>query len=500
MKRRPRILSGVLAAIAAGCQLVADLGDREIGSATDPSVGGTAGSQSSDGGGAGGGAGAGGAAAGGGTSGGGGSAGGDGAGGSAGYVASRLFGDGEDQVLHAVTGFPDPGDVVVTGAFLGTLAFGDGTSPLLADSGGDAFIARFTFELATQWSRLIKVNPYPSGLVLAAAGDLGTTYVAGAVAGEIGISPLTTKYTAGGDDVFLAIFDPSGTPSLLEVYGNDEDQRVHALEAVNGGVVLAGSFSGAIGFNGSATPLSALSPTPYVAKLGWDGSGIWALAFDDCPGLLLRAVGRVPDGGILIAGGYEGPCDLGGAILADAGAVTDGIVAKLAADGSTLWARSLGSPGSFVADVAAHTDGRIHVAGELDAASPLHAKLVPGGDRDAFVFKMDDQGAVDWAHVSHGPGVDTVASLGVDSVGDAVVTGLFPGGLLALKLAGQNGQVLWSREVGSPMPFAKPGSSVTFDQARFVFVAGTLNAPADLGGGVLNPQGPTDVFLVKYEP
>jgi hypothetical protein len=125
----------------------------------------------------------------------------------------------------------------------------------------------------------------------------------------------------------------------------------------------------------------------FVRKLDRDGGTLWTRQFGS--GGFETVAGVAVDGGgnVLVAGHTNG--DLQGS---NAGHY-DVWVRKLDADGATLWTRQFGTGTSdYGGGVAVDEDGNVLVSGATDGA--LGAS--DPGDRDAFVRKLDPDGATLW--------------------------------------------------------------------------------------------------------
>jgi hypothetical protein len=177
---------------------------------------------------------------------------------------------------------------------------------------------------------------------------------------------------------------------------------------------------------------------------------IWSRSFDAGVFAGLEAMAVTSSDEILLAGYAEG-IDFDGATLPSG----DGIafIAKLAPDGTHIWSQYLASP-SWVKRVLLAADG----AG------------------NALVFG-DFEGALDF-------GGGTFISAGAE---DGYVVKLDPAG-----------RHLWSRQLAAPE--GQLAGAVAADASGDVFVTGTFRGTIDLGGGPLQSQGYSDVYVAKLDP
>ncbi|CBN78035.1 conserved unknown protein [Ectocarpus siliculosus] len=147
----------------------------------------------------------------------------------------------------------------------------------------------------------------------------------------------------------------------------------------------------------------------------------------------LSAVGQVG-----LAVDSRGDVALAGHVFEDGSGFVDGrrdaIVLKLAsADGSTLWTRNIGVPGSHDWSSAVATDrsGNIFVGGQTDGN--LFAPWTEGDGQDIWVAKLEGEGGgLLWGYQVGSAGQDMASTLTVQSgvlEGDVIVCGSTTGGL-----------------------------------------------------------------------
>jgi WD40 repeat protein len=171
--------------------------------------------------------------------------------------------------------------------------------------------------------------------------------------------------------------------------------------------------------------------TDFILKLDAEGRFVWVQAQG------LRSNGSIalgPDGSVYVVGNgshrIEGQIDL----ARDAAPRADKLnayVARYSAAGSRLWVRSLpGSESIRANSVAVDSAGSVYSTGVFEGsiefnarpgASPLHS----AGATDIFVLKLDRDGNFVWARSMGGPSHDRGSSLTVDEAGFVYLTGHF---------------------------------------------------------------------------
>ncbi len=228
----------------------------------------------------------------------------------------------------------DSGDrIVIAGSLSGTANFsgsgggGGGGGDLTAPgSGTDAVM----WKLGNGGSRLWALNfgdqsdQTATGVACTPSEDILLT---GTTAGTIlfGGGPLTS---AGGKDVFLARFDPSGAHQWSHLYGDASEQSSSGLAAdASGNAHLVGSFFGSVDFGGGALT-SAGASDAFVAEFTQLGAHTSSVAFAGAgeQHALDIAIGEA--GQRYVVGEFEGTVDFGNGPVTSAGQ-TDAFIVRL---------------------------------------------------------------------------------------------------------------------------------------------------------------------------
>jgi len=443
--------------------------------------------------------------------------GGDGGGGDA-AIWSRRFGDEhcQHQVRLAVDGSDD---VLMGGAFMGSIDLGGGPldSDVEAEGAHDIYIAKLSPSGDHVWSRRLG-GEGDKGLSTIVADDTGNIFLTGWFLGNLEF-PTGTLIGAGGRDIFLAKLDESGNVLWAKGFG-DADSLVGSVLAVSpgGGAVLAGAFRGSLDFGGGvlqSTPGSGYSEDDgFVAKLDANGQHVWSFRFGEEQHQAVYDVALDPSGEVLVAGYFEGNVDLGGGVLTSAGE-SDGFVGKLDANGQHVWSKSFGGL-DYTAPYFIRSDslGNVFVVGEFHGTFDIGGgPLSNVGKSDIFVAKLDASGNHIWS--KRFGDADTLCipwAFAVDAEDNLLVTGPFEGDLefggATLSSAGQwdayvvkldaAGEHHWSLRIGDAD--AQDGHAVVADSAGFPLVGGTFRGTIDLGGPPLVCVGCWDVYVAKLWP
>jgi hypothetical protein len=165
----------------------------------------------------------------------------------------------------------------------------------------------------------------------------------------------------------------------------------------------------------------------FVARIDGGGGLVWAKSFGGENNDGVEALDVSPEGEVVIAGTFEGPAiDFGGPVLKNSGE-NDAFVAKLTSDGEHVFSASYGTEGHEHAyAVAAGGDGSVYVGGQFGGAGLDFGggTLIPIGETDAYVVRLDPKGTFLWAVRYGGSGDEFISQLTLTS-GSFVMAGAF---------------------------------------------------------------------------
>jgi hypothetical protein len=297
----------------------------------------------------------------------------------------KRFGDGAAQSGEAVA--VDSADgVAITGSVDGTVNFGGGNlAPL---GGADIFVARFDKTgVPLHSSRHGDSSSAQSGLALATIGQ--DLVVAGSFLGTatFGGAPITS---AGGADLFVARFGPSGAHVWSKGFGSTGDQFARAVGTdASSNILLTGSFYGSLTFGGSTFTSAGENDDMFVTKLDGAGAHVWSKQFGDTDAQIARGLDVDGGGNVVLTGGFGGELDFGGGALTSAGAA-DVFVARLDPSGTHLSSHSFGSTLDQIGRaIAVDPEGDLVVTGDFEGTIDFGTGELPGaGDFDVFLAKF----------------------------------------------------------------------------------------------------------------
>jgi hypothetical protein len=268
----------------------------------------------------------------------------------------------------------------------------------------------------------------------------------------------------------------------------------------------------------------------WVAKIDPYGKTLWAKSFGGLRDQIVNGVAIDADGNIAIGGAYTGSPTICGKTFPD-GAAGNAFVAKLGPDGSCLWALANATTGySMVNRVAFDPSGNLFAVGpyyEGHAMSFGGATVDRGLTNQVFLFKISPSGAGIFGKSFGDPASDTDSSvytdledLAVDSAGNVVLAGAFNGHLsfggptmtgqgspdpihpgyrrpvtFLAKLA-NDGSFRWSHQYGT-FSF---GSSLAVSADGHIALGGAFLETLDFGSAYTETSGTSlDGYVVKLD-
>jgi hypothetical protein len=340
-----------------------------------------------------------------------------------GHLQSKGFGYGSSSRSVAAD---SAGNVLLTGYFQGTIDFGGG--PLQDSGNGDVFVAKLDPGLGHLHSERFGDAESAEGRGIA-SDAAGNVIVAGYFRGSIdfGGGPLTSP---GGEDVFLAKFDPALGHLHSKRFGGEGREIAFAVAVdAAGNVVVTGVFDGSIDFGGG--PLTSAGDNDvFVAKFDPQLNHLWSKSFGDPDVQVVSRVAIDAEGNVVLAGYFRGSIDFGGGPLASAGGF-DAFVVKLDPQLGHLESKRFGDAGDQVADgLAIDGAGNVVLAGGFTGSIDFGGgPLTSAGSYDLFVAKLDPQLEPLWGQRFGDEAMQEAIGAAVDGAGNVILTGQLDGSI-----------------------------------------------------------------------
>ena len=288
---------------------------------------------------------------------------------------------------------------------------GDLFQPNLGDY--DAFLAKIDASGNEVWSRQIGTSAWDEAS-FTTIDSSGNIYIAGHTEGSL------SGPTAGGEDILVTKFDPSGNELWSRQIGTAGDDRGRSVAVdASGNIYITGETSGSL----AGEHLG--EEDAFLIKLDASGDDLWSLQMGTPDTDSPRSVAVDASGNAYIGGWTRGDLGLGGP---DAdGRESDAFLAKFDPSGNELWARQFGTPdaaegfGNVVLDAAGDVYVGGNTSGDLGGTNE--------GAADVFLTKFDASGNELWNQQFGSSGSDSAYAIAMDASGDIYFAGTTSGDL-----------------------------------------------------------------------
>jgi hypothetical protein len=164
------------------------------------------------------------------------------------HLWSQQFGSTKEDTPTSI-GVAKSGNVAISGAYAGTIAFGGTNLTVPAPlASPDGFVAVFDTTGAPVWSKGFggSAGAPNNSITFDSAENI---FVAGGALGDVDFGAGSLTH-AGGYDVFLVKFDNSGSVAWNKIFGDAKNQlaKTVAFDVASGNVIIAGLVDGSVSF------------------------------------------------------------------------------------------------------------------------------------------------------------------------------------------------------------------------------------------------------------
>jgi hypothetical protein len=234
----------------------------------------------------------------------------------------------------------------------------------------DAFIAKYAgWNGQLVWSRQLGTAGQETAYAVKTDDDLNV-YVTGTTNGNL------TRANAGGDDLFLAKFDPHGNKQFVTQWGSAGNDVPMGIDVTEFGTLTVVGFT-----NGSLAYDNQGGNDVFVAQYGKNGQQLWSRQLGSKGNEMAYGVSIDKDGTIYVAGSNDT------AIHGGHFGGQDAFLAKYYANGDRAWIRHLGTTSNDRAKgVGVSADG-VFIAGGTNGGTIGSSKL---GGQDFFIAKFSN--------------------------------------------------------------------------------------------------------------
>jgi hypothetical protein len=282
----------------------------------------------------------------------------------------------------------DRGVMHVAGRFQESMNVGGSVGTLTSAGWSDLFVVTYMGDPVRGFSAGSDMFAATDSADALALDDFGNLYVGGRFTGTINLggAPLTS---AGGTDIFLASYGPTGTHRWSKGFGAFNTDSLDAI-AVNGRgeVFMLGVFRDTVNFGGSdLTAASAYST--FVASFTTNGMHRWSTRVGGSTDTLYAADITTDGDDVFLTGAFEATINFEGGPVMSRGA-WDIFVTRYSRLGIQEWTQTFGSTDLDYASTVRVAGRQLYLAG--DHWGPLDfggVPLVSAGNADAFVMSME---------------------------------------------------------------------------------------------------------------
>ncbi|MDB6024271.1 MAG: hypothetical protein JWM68_494, partial [Verrucomicrobiales bacterium] len=226
-------------------------------------------------------------------------------------------------------------------------------------------------------------------------------------------------------DMYLAKYDADGSNVWAVGGGGSGDDVSYDFDFDSAGnILVSGYFENTAIFSG-INLTSAGGHDIFLAKYSPTGTLLWINQAGGAGVEIGRAVAVDAAGNSFVTGNFQSTISIGNTNLTSAGS-DDVFLAKYSAAGSLLWAKKAGGTGSDIANaIVIDRQGNLYVAGTFTGTATFDGRVLTASDMDIFVACYDANGALLWIKQAGGSGADEVNSLALDENGRVLMTGYF---------------------------------------------------------------------------
>ena len=255
---------------------------------------------------------------------------------------------------------------------------------------------------------------------------------------------------------------------------------------------------------------STTAAQAFISKIGLNNETLWTIKSVGNSDTYAESVALSPDNSIVVAGFFgvgSNPSSLSvgsETVTTQDSEATNMFLAKVDADGKTLWLKSVNAgPLDAARSVAVDAQGYIYVSG--DSASAL-------GNTNASLIKFTPAGEKVWSMPLVATEYSSAHSVRMASNGDVLVAGYFTGSVstgsqtlvsrgsydgFAMRVSAQ-GKTVWFKALGGSTDNDYAYDILETKDSKVV-VTGYYAGQAEFGSSTLNSEGGSDAYLAVLD-
>ncbi len=325
------------------------------------------------------------------------------------------------------------GNSYVTGYFYVSATFGSTT--LTSAGVHDIFVAKYNSSGIVQWAKSAGGTNTDYGYGIS-TDNAGNCYVTGFFFSASSASfSGTTLAGAGGSDIFIAKYDPSGNVLWVKSGGGSSQDEGRAIKTDGAGnSYVTGDFGSATAVFGSTTITNTGGGDVFVAKYDPSGNVVWVKDEGGNQGDIGYGISIDNSGNSYITGSYQSQPTMtfygSPNITIPFILSTDIFVAKLDPSGNALWAKGEGGANTDVG-FGISTDGasgNSYVTGYFSGPSAVFSgntfSCLANGSANAFIAKYDASGNLSWFKQPNSQWNSQAYAITIDGAQNSYVAGI----------------------------------------------------------------------------
>ena len=332
---------------------------------------------------------------------------------------------GSDGDAGSAIALDPSGNVYVTGEFETTCKFSP-TDSITSSGNNDIFLAKYNNNGIFQWVKKFGGTGDNRGRAIAVDAS-GNSYISGSFSSTVNFGGQNLT-SSGGNDIFLAKYNSSGTRQWSIRAGGTKDDRGRDITLDGfGNLYLTTSYTQSANFSG--TNVSDATGSLYsaaIVKYTTSGSLSWVRSIGGCCDTT-RAYGPSADefGNVYFTGYFKDQLKLGNITLNGSGN-TDGFIAKYSSSGNVVWAKKYGGTYEDFGNGSAIDKSRqlVYFTGMFDYRADFDSiNVFSAGNRDIWVSAVNYNGDIQWLKTAGGKGRDAGYAVATDTSGNIYHTG-----------------------------------------------------------------------------
>lgn len=402
------------------------------------------------------------------------------------------------------------GNVFVVGYFQSpVITFGNFTlyNADVTGYSNDVFIVKYSSTGNVLWAKSAGGNSWDEGYGICVDAN-GNAIITGRFQSDSIIFSGFTLLNAGGNDIFLTKYDPSGNVIWSKREGGSSFERGYAVKTdSSNNILLTGIFySPIIVFGNDTLVNSGNNVDVFIAKYDSYGNSLWARSAKDAASYSVCIDAQE---NVVVAGWFNGSTiSFGNYTLTNASNASDIFIVKYDAFGNVLWAKSAGGTNEDKCNgITTDASGNTFITGYFKSSTiafgndTLNNVNYTGYVDDIFVAKLDSSGSAVWAKSIGGTGGDEGWSIDADVNGNTWVTGYTNNTDILIAEYNTLGNLLWIDSVETSNG-GQMGYGIKADGSGNLFLTGKYTSPTiAFGSNILNNADTTgssaDVFVAK---